>query len=144
MVFNSYERGRCFLGRLPCESDLLEEVQELCRKEGITLGVFWALGAVKSARLAYYNQKGHTYESVSIIDEPREMISCLGNISLRDGQPVVHAHVALADEEGETVSGHLLSGTIIFACELFVQELVGSLLIRREDEETGLPLWSKG
>ena len=136
MVFNSYERGRCFLGRLPYESDLLEGVQELCRKEGITLGVFWALGAVKSARLAYYNQESHTYESVAIIDEPRELISCLGNISLRDGQPMVHAHVALADEEGKTVSGHLLSGTIVFACELFVQELVGPPLIGERDEAT--------
>ena len=139
----SYERGRCFLGRLPYGGDLLEEVQGFCRKEGVTLGVFWALGSVKSARVAYYNQESRNYESLAI-DGPREIVSCFGNVSLSAGQPIAHAHLALSDGEGKTLSGHLLSGTVIYACELFMQELVGPPLLREKDEETGVPLWTQG
>lgn len=143
MIANSYERGRSFLGRLPLEGDLAGSIEGFCRENGITLGMFTALGAVKSARLAYYDQESREYRGFAV-DEPMEMVSCMGNISLRDGQPIVHAHLALSDGEGRTISGHLMSGTPIFACEIFIQELLGEPLVRRQDEETGLPLWRRG
>lgn len=131
------------MGRLPHEGDLLESIEGFCRKNGIALGVFNALGAVKSARLAYYDQESREYREFAV-DGPREMVSCMGNISLRDGLPIVHAHLALADGEGRTIAGHLMLGTPIFACEIFVQELLGEPLVRGLDEETGLLLWKKG
>ena len=131
------------MGRLPLDGDLLKSIEGVCQGNGITLGVFAALGAVKSARLAYYDQESREYRGFAV-DEPREMVSCMGNISLRDGQPIVHAHLALSDGEGRTISGHLMSGTPIFACEIFIQELLGEPLVRRQDEETGVPLWQRG
>jgi len=131
------------LGRLPHEGDLLRSIEDFCRENGITLGVFTALGAVKSARLAYYDQGSREYRGFDV-DEPMEMVSCIGNISLRDGQPIVHAHLALSDQEGRAISGHLMPGTPIFACEIFIQELLGEPLVRRQDEETGVPLWQRG
>jgi predicted DNA-binding protein with PD1-like motif len=112
------------LGQLPQEGDLLESIEGFCRKNGITLGVFNALGTVKSARLAYYDQESREYREFAI-DEPMEMVSCIGNISLRDGEPIVHAHLALSDGAGRTISGHLMPGTPIFICQIFIQELVG-------------------
>lgn len=143
MSLNKYERGRSFLGQLPHEGNLLESIEGFCRKNSITLGVFNALGTVKSARLAYYDQESREYREFAI-DEPMEMVSCIGNISLRDGLPIVHAHLALSDGEGRTISGHLMSGTPVFACEIFIQELLGKPLVRRLDEETGVPLWQRG
>jgi len=128
---------------LPHEADLLEGIEGFCQENNITLGVFTAIGAVKSARLAYYDQESREYRGFAV-DEPMEMVSCTGNISLRDGQPIVHAHLALSDGEGRTISGHLMPGTPIFACEIFIQELLGEPLVRRHDEETGLPLWWRG
>lgn len=143
MTANSYERGRSFLGRLPHEGDLLKSIERFCQENGITLGVFTALGAVKSARLAYYDQVSREYKGFAV-DQPMEIVSCTGNISLRDGQPIVHAHLALSDGEGRTISGHLMPGTPIFACEIFIQELLGEPLVRKKDEETGVPLWGRG
>jgi len=139
-MVNEYKRGRAFLGRLPHEGDLLKSIEGFCQESNITLGVFTALGAVKSARLAYYDQASREYKGFTV-DKPMEMVSCTGNISLRDGKPIVHAHLALSDGEGKTISGHLKPGTPIFACEIFIQELLGEPLVRKEDEETGVPLW---
>ncbi len=131
------------MGRLPHEGDLLKSIEGFCRDNGITLGVLTALGAVKSAQLAYYDQEGQEHRGFAV-DEPLEIVSCMGNISLRDGQPIVHAHLALSDGEGRTISGHLMPGTPVFACEIFIQELLGEPLVRRQDEETGVPLWGRG
>ena len=124
MILNRYERGRSFFGWLPHEGDLLKGIEGLCHENNITVGVFTAIGAVKSARLGYYDQQSREYREFAV-DEPMEMVSCIGNISLRDGQPIVHAHLALSDGEGRTISGHLMPGTPIFACQIFIQELLG-------------------
>ncbi len=140
MTLREYKRGRCFLGRLPHGGDLLESLRALCQEREITMAVFTAIGAVKSARLAFYHQERREYLPFQV-DQAMEMISCLGNVSLRDGELVVHAHLALSDNEGRTISGHLLPGTILFAGEVFLQELLGEPLVRGNDKETGLPLW---
>ncbi len=65
----------------------------------------------------------------------------MGNISLKDNEIMVHAHVVLADFEGKAYGGHLMPGTKIFAAEFHIQEYVGAELTRVKDKETGLPLW---
>ena len=61
---------------------------------------------------------------------------------LRDGQPFVHAHVVLSDEQGNGKGGHLLpGGTPVFACELTIEEYDGAAIVRSRDERTGLSLW---
>ena len=57
------------------------------------------------------------------------------------GKPFVHAQITIADETGRTCSGHLARGTIIFACEYIIYAFSGTEFTRKQDEETGLPLW---
>jgi hypothetical protein len=64
----------------------------------------------------------------------------VGNISVKDGRPFVHAHAVLADKNGNTKAGHLLEGTV-FAAEVYLRELKGAKLERKYDEVTGLSLW---
>ena len=45
-----YESGKIILCRLPHGGDLLEEITELARREGIKTGMVTAIGAVKRAR----------------------------------------------------------------------------------------------
>jgi predicted DNA-binding protein with PD1-like motif len=70
-----------------------------------------------------------------------EIASCQGNISLKDGAVMVHAHIILADAEGNTYGGHLMSPTTLFAGEAHIQELGGKPLEREYDGTTGLFLW---
>ncbi|MBN1556496.1 MAG: DNA-binding protein [Phycisphaerae bacterium] len=131
---------KTFLGRLPHDGDLLEELTKFCVEHEIHLGRVEAIGAVKKARLGYYHQDTRKY-AFHEIDEPMEILNLVGNISLKDDQPFVHAHVTLANRHGQAFGGHLAPGTIIFACEAMVQSLRGPSLHRKPDEPTGLPLW---
>ncbi len=128
-------------GRLSHGGDLLEEITDICRRENIQLGWFEALGAVKKARVAFYNQEAHDYEFL-VFDQPLEITKLVGNVSLKDGNPFVHAHMTLADKAGNAYGGHLASGTVVFACEFILETFDGPVLKREPDEVTGLSLWT--
>ena len=135
--------GEKYIGRLSHGSDLLEEISKICTKLGTRFGQIEAIGAVQKARLAYYDQTRQKYCHFEI-DEPMEIASLIGNVSILKGEPMVHAHMTLADEKGKTYGGHLAPGTIIFAAEIVIQAFGEEPLERGKDEETGLPLWEMG
>ena len=140
MQVNHYTPGRILLGRVLYDEDLVEAVQRFCHENNVALGLVSAVGAVKSATVGYYDQSAKRYPNL-LFDEPAEIVSCVGNISIRDGRPMLHAHIALSSPTGEMRAGHLLPGTMVFACEISIQELVGPPLERGHDDVTGLPLW---
>ncbi len=137
----SYKPDKMFLARLPYDGDLFLSIKNVFKENGIQMGFFTAIGAVKTAHAAFYDHKAKTYTDF-IIDEPAEILSCVGNISEVDGDTSVHAHITLGLKDGTAKGGHLLEGTIIFASELFGIALDGQKLERRFDDITGLKLWS--
>ncbi|MEJ2628601.1 MAG: DNA-binding protein [bacterium] len=128
------------MGRLSYGADLLEELIKVCSEKNIQLGQVEALGAVQKARIGYYGQKSKKFR-FHILDKPHEILSLVGNISLKDNKPMVHAHLTLADEKGKAFGGHLAPGTIVYACEYLIQSFEGAILKRELDEKTDLSLW---
>ncbi|MCX7591624.1 MAG: DNA-binding protein [Kiritimatiellae bacterium] len=131
---------RIIMGRLTYGCDLLDELTQICEKEQVRLGRLEAIGAVQSARLGFYDQADHKYAFVTL-NQPLEVVSLLGNVSIKDGKPFVHAHILLADQSGRSYGGHLAPGTIIFAGEFVLMEFAGPDMIRTPDQQTGLQLW---
>lgn len=139
-VVKRVKSKRLFMGKLSHGGDLLEELTEVCRKENIKLGRIEALGAVQRARLGFYSQQTHEYKFLNL-DQPFEITNLVGNVSLKDGNSFVHAHITLSDKEGHAYGGHLAPGTIVFACEVMLEAFEGPAFERGLDEVTGLPLW---
>lgn len=135
-----YNQKKAFLARLTHNEDLLERIAAVFAENGSRMGVFFAIGAVQNAHIAYYEQRSRNYRELSI-DEPAEILSCTGNVSLSAGKPFVHAHISLGMSDGSVKGGHLLEGTMIFACELYGVPLEGDFLERVYDDVTGLRLW---
>ncbi len=136
------EKGRIWIGRIPFRSDLLESVQQFAVNENIKCARVEIIGAVEKAVISYYNQDSRVYEDIEF-DQHLEIVSCLGNLSLRDGEPAAHLHVTLGDSEGGLKGGHLQKGTRVFAGEFVIEEIIGPDLQRQHDPETDLPLWRK-
>ena len=134
-----YDTCRELIVRLRHDADLIRSIAELAGIRGIEAGSFTAIGALKHAKLGYYHQKNRKYREL-MIESPHELVSCVGNVSLSEGKPFVHAHVILADEKGNTKAGHLLEG-VVFAAEVHLRQLEGPKLERKLDEVTGLWLW---
>ena len=132
--------GRAFAGRLATGSDLVEEIERFCLEREITAAQVTVIGAVRRARYAYYEQGDHRYRELES-ESHHEIVGFVGNVSLRDDKPFLHAHATFADADGATVGGHLLRGIEVFAAEVMIRELGGVSLVRLPDEETGLALW---
>lgn len=132
--------GRAFVGRLETGDDLVEEIERVCAEKEINAAWVSVIGAVKRATFAYYEQQGHRYLELDS-NEHHEITGFVGNISIRDGQPFLHAHATFCARSGEAVGGHLLKGCEVFAAEVTIREMTGVVLERTADESSGLALW---
>ena len=140
LVARNFAGGREFVGRMPKDQDIVATIEDFCARNAIMSGAVSLIGAASSATLGTYDQKQQVY--VTFKKEGHlEILSCLGNISLKDEKPFLHAHIILADEAGNAMGGHLFSETICFAGEIYIRELTGATLERNYDEATGLMLW---
>jgi len=139
-TLTEFGTGRHWAGRLPKDKDLLESIELLCRTYNIRMGTFSLIGAVSSATIGAWDQAQQVYVTIKE-ERPLEIVACMGNISLKEGNPFVHAHIILSDEEGKVFGGHLFSETTIYAGEIHFQELTGIPLERKFDDTTGLMLW---
>ncbi len=140
MGTREYQRGRRVVARLSHGGDLLEQLATIADEYGIAAAELRGIGALQTARLAYYDQTALEYGEFAV-DRPVELVGLLGNVSRRDGATAVHAHATLADRHGDCVGGHVAPGCVVFAGEVVFQELIGEPLERHHDETTGLPLW---
>jgi predicted DNA-binding protein with PD1-like motif len=125
------------------KTDLLAELQSFIQREGINLAWISGIGAVGRATLRYYDQGGQFWHDIDL-DEPLEVVSMMGNVSLLNGQPRAHVHIVLANQEGRCYAGHLAEGTVVFNMEILMTTMSGPTVSRRMDSDTGLTVWSQG
>jgi len=121
--------------------DLYQAVNYYCLKNKIKNGIVLAIGTLQKTIFSYYNQKERRYFK-KLINKPVEIISCIGNISLKDNLPFLHAHISVAGHDGKCFGGHLEKGCVVFACECLIIEFEKQPLARKYDGLTGLNLWS--
>ena len=133
--------GRVIFARLFENEDLLEAISNTAKQARINAGFFILIGTLKEAKLGFYRQG--KYKPIQI-DEPVEIVSCIGNISFKEEKDlVVHAHISVSNEKGQAVGGHVLPGCIVAAtAELILVEAVDVKLWREFDKKTNLYLWS--
>jgi predicted DNA-binding protein with PD1-like motif len=123
--------------RFKTGDDILERLSDLVLRNEVSAGSFTAIGAVEKATVGYFVGSGK-YSNISL-QGPLEIVSCLGNVSMKEGAPFVHAHITLADKEGKTYGGHLMPGTTVGATfELTLHSYDGIELTRKFDSETKL------
>ncbi len=84
----------------------MESLTRLLTAEGIQLAVISGLGAVRYARVAYLNAEAKQYEPHEF-EEQLEVVSLIGNAALKDGEPVLHLHMALARRDLSVFGVHL-------------------------------------
>jgi predicted DNA-binding protein with PD1-like motif len=130
-----------FLVRLPKGADLLESITSVFRQRGIPKASFTLIGALTHCVMGYYDQDARQYESREFPGH-WEIVSCKGNVSEKDNDIFVHAHIVVAGPDYQCLGGHLMAGSSIFAAELYASPVPGTVPVRTFDEPTGLALWS--
>jgi predicted DNA-binding protein with PD1-like motif len=133
---------RVVVRRLAPGGDLLEELTKLARAEGVELGALSGIGALRKAAVGIFDVGKKEY-LVNKFDGEMEICALTGNVSLKEGEPFVHAHLALSDRQGRAFGGHVMPGCEIFVAEVILWEFEGARLERRPREDCGgLALWA--
>jgi uncharacterized protein len=84
----------------------VEPVLAWLTREGIGYAAMTGLGAVSGATISYWNASTRQYEQHALTEQ-MEVVSLIGNVTLREGKPFVHAHVALGKRDLSVIGGHM-------------------------------------
>lgn len=128
-----------YMGLLPSGGDFLAELEKFAADKQIEAAEVQIIGFADGAVFGYYDSENGKYIEKTMTGK-LEVISAVGNISMKDGKHFAHLHIVLGDEKKQLHGGHLLPGTKIIVAETRITVLDGQL-VRRFDPETGLYLW---
>ncbi|SDD08685.1 PPC domain-containing DNA-binding protein [Natrinema hispanicum] len=138
MHYRAVETTDEYVARLETGADWRAEIESLADAVDADAAWFTALGAVQDAELWFYDQDECAYEPIEF-DEPLEVASCVGNVSLLEDERFAHTHVVLSGPDGNAVAGHLNEATV-WAGEVHMR-VFDEPLEREHDETTDLDLW---
>jgi predicted DNA-binding protein with PD1-like motif len=97
-----------------------------------------AIGAFSSVVVAFFDWTTRQYQHTRI-EEQVEVLSLLGDVTLEQGQPKVHAHVVIGKRDATAHGGHLIEALVRPTLEVMLTETPAHLR-RRFDPDSGLAL----
>ena len=126
--------------RLDKGEEITESLFAVCRKYDVTCAKIDGIGTTQGARVCLFDTAQKQFHE-TYLPQFLEMTNLCGSVTQQDGQPYLHLHITLADENAHAFGGHLKSATVGATAELFLTVLSGNIQ-RTFDEETGLNLFT--
>ncbi|MFC5862119.1 PPC domain-containing DNA-binding protein [Acidicapsa dinghuensis] len=119
--------------------EILAALKSVAGVEHLAASSFKAIGALSAVELGWFNWTTKKYETAVNLQEQVELLSLIGDIALKDGEPQVHAHLVIGRQDGSAHGGHLLSATVRPTCEIVITESPKHLQ-KEIDPESGIAL----
>ena len=125
---------------LVCETgdEAMKALTAFAAEQNLGGSHFTAIGAFSKAVVAYFDWPSKQYRRISI-DEQVEVLSFVGDVTIENREPKVHAHVVLAKADATAHGGHLIEGLVRPTLEVLITETPRHLQ-RRLDPASGLVL----
>jgi predicted DNA-binding protein with PD1-like motif len=102
----------------------------------ISFAQITGLGAVRSATVSYWNSTIQQYETHPL-EEQMEVVSLIGNVSIREGEPFAHIHLGLGRKDLALIGGHFNAAVAHPMLEIWLTPIDG-IVTRTLDESCGL------
>lgn len=119
--------GRVFVARIMPDEDLIDAIKEIVKKHNIKAGLINVIGALKKFTVGYFDLNTKEYE-FKTFEEDVELISSMGNISYKDGEPIIHMHISVGKDDYGIIGGHLSQPSIIsITGEVYIYEIAQKL-----------------
>lgn len=132
--------GQTYMLRIDYGEEIVESLKQLCAREGIRLAQVNAIGATDHAVVGVYDLKEQRYHQEEL-DGFMEITDLSGSVTAMDGQPYIHLHVTMADQQHVLHGGHVVTLRVGATCEMFVRVLEGAVT-REKNEALGINLWT--
>jgi len=133
------EKSKTFVLVFETNDELASSLKAFASEQKLASASFKAIGALSFAKLGWFNWQSKQYESSVVLNEQVELLSLIGDVALKDGEPQVHAHAIVGKRDGTAHGGYLLEARVRPTCELVLTESPAHL--RKEfDPEAGIAL----
>ena len=118
--------------------EVMAGLGEFARENGLSAAHLTAIGALSDATLGYFDWEKKDYKKIPVREQV-EVLSLIGDVALKDGEPKVHAHVVVGRSDGTTLGGHLIEARVRPTLEVILTESPAHLR-KQVDAESGLAL----
>jgi len=118
--------------------EVVEGLMQFAKANHLAASQLTAIGAFEELTVGFFNPEKKDYNKI-IIREQVEVLSLLGDIAVKDGQPQLHLHVVVGKQDATAHGGHLLRGVVRPTLEVVLVESPRHLY-RTPDAQTGLAL----
>jgi uncharacterized protein len=105
--------------RFSTGDEILSGLQELAEKHHITSAYITGLGGLSTALLGWGDPANGAFKKVPIEDKA-ELVSLVGDISMRNDKPYVHLHAVVGFKDGSTKAGHVIEAHVAPIAEIAV------------------------
>ncbi|MDP8957182.1 MAG: DNA-binding protein [Actinomycetota bacterium] len=137
-TYRSDDGKAAFVSLEPGE-DLLDGLNRAVQELGLQAATLQVIGGLEEAKVGYFDRETKQYREIGTGHV--EISAGLGNVSLRDGEPFIHLHLALSGPTGATIGGHAMEGCKAFVVEAYFRKLEGAPPTREENPDIGLKVW---
>ncbi|MGA9243563.1 MAG: DUF296 domain-containing protein [Silvibacterium sp.] len=128
-----------FVVILDTGDEVLSSLESVAPTERLAGSSFKAIGALCLVEVGWFYWETRKYQTAVKIEEQVELLSLIGDIALKDGEPQVHAHLVIGRQDGSAHGGHLVRAIVRPTCEIVITESPKHLQ-KEIDPESGIAL----
>jgi len=121
---------------------VMKTLTDYCKANGIKNGQITGIGAVRNIELGVFVPATKSYHR-DRIEDTHELTNYMGNVTLKDGDPFIHAHIVLGDHSFQTLSGHCFEMEVAVVGEFIIQAM-NTTVSRKLNPNVGLATWNMG
>ena len=131
--------------RLDRDDEIISSILGICKAEHLGSATFSGIGGCKEAQIQTFIPETREFETQEL-SGMLELVSLMGNVvSDDDGELCHHTHAAFSYKDGNEhrmAAGHIKSITVLYTAEIELRPVVGGLIGKKFDPETGTGFWS--
>jgi hypothetical protein len=136
--------GETYYIRMDRGDEIVDQILDICRKENIRSATYSGIGGCGEAEIQTFIPETGEFE-IQKITGMLEVISLTGNIVTDETEEYYHHTHAMFSfknkEEHCTAAGHIKSITVSYTAEIELRPVVGGVIKRKYDQETGTGFW---
>ena len=137
--------GETYYVRMDKGDEIIGGILALCRAEQLASAVFSGIGGCSAAEIQTFLPETGVFETQTLTGM-LELVSLNGNV-VSDGDGTLHHHTHAVfsyrtDGQHRMAAGHMKSITVLYTAEIELRPVVGGVITRRRDEETGTGFWA--
>lgn len=136
--------GETYYIRLDRGDEIVSSILNVCEKEKIQSAYFTGIGGCSDVQMQIFIPEKGEFETEHV-EGVLELVNITGNVVSDDDDKLYHHTHALYTylENGahKSVSGHLKSSTVLYTAEIELRPVIGGVIRRTYDPETGTGFW---